>query len=107
MARFYGNVGYSETIETSPGVYTEQPVEYPYYGDIEKDTITLKNGQYLNSDISVGNSISIIADAYAYEHFYAIKYVNWAGTNWSVSTVTVNSPRLVLRLGGVYNGPTA
>ncbi|MCA1806977.1 MAG: hypothetical protein LC687_03870, partial [Actinobacteria bacterium] len=58
-------------------------------------------------DLSVGNSISIVADAYANEHFFAIRYIRWAGTLWTVQNVDVESPRLVLRLGGVYNGPTA
>jgi hypothetical protein len=29
------------------------------------------------------------------------------GTLWTVSDVEVQSPRLLLRLGGVYNGPRA
>jgi hypothetical protein len=47
-----------------------------------------------------------MADAYANEHFFAIRYVEWAGVLWTVSMVEVQSPRLLLRLGEVYNGPT-
>lgn len=107
MARFFGRVGYGETLETSPGVWVEDIVENSYYGDVIRNTRELHQGQNLNSDISVQNSISIVADAYANDHFFAIRYVEWAGVLWTVSSVEVQSPRLLLRLGEVYNGPTA
>jgi hypothetical protein len=107
MARFFGRVGYGETLETSPGVWVEDIVEHSYYGDVIRNTRELHQGQNLNSDISVQNSISIVADAYANDHFFAIRYVEWAGVLWTVSSVEVQSPRLLLRLGEVYNGPTA
>jgi hypothetical protein len=66
----------------------------------------LDNGDKVNNDISVGNSISIVADAYANTHFFAMRYIKWAGTLWTISDVEVQSPRLILQLGGVYNGPT-
>ena len=65
-----------------------------------------EKAEYLNNDISVGNSISIIADQHAIEHFFKIKYVRWAGVLWTVTSVEVQSPRLILSLGSVYNGPT-
>lgn len=107
MAKFYGEIGYGETVETSPGVWEDVIVEYFYYGDVIRNTRKLQEGEQLNSDISVGNSIRIVADAYANEHFFAIRYIKWAGTLWTVSDVEVESPRLLLRLGGVYNGPKA
>jgi len=109
MAKFYGEVGYGESVETAPGsgVWEDQITEFQYYGDVIRDTRRLREGEYLNDDLSVGNSISIVADAYASEHFHAIRYVKWAGTLWKISEVEVQSPRLLLRLGGVYNGPTA
>ena len=108
MAKFFGVVGYSEgTVETKPGVWEERIVEKQYYGDIVRNSRTLQSGEKVNDDLSVGNSISIVADAYANNHFFAIRYVQWAGTLWKVSEVEPQSPRLLLRLGGVYNGPTA
>jgi hypothetical protein len=106
MARFYGRVGYGESVETSPGVWADEIVEYSYFGDVIKDTRGLRAGEHLNYDLNVQNSISIVADAYANEHFFAIRYVEWAGVLWTVPTVEVQSPRLILRLGEVYNGPT-
>jgi hypothetical protein len=108
MAKFYGKVGYGETVESAPGsgVWVDEIVEYDYYGDVVRNTRKLQEGEFLNNDISVGNSISIVTDAYANEHFFAIRYIQWAGVLWTVDSVEVQSPRLLLRLGGVYNGPT-
>jgi hypothetical protein len=106
MARFYGRIGYGETEETEPGVWVDSIVEHSYFGDVLRNTRKLSEGENLNNDLTVGNSISIVADAYANDHFFAIRYVEWMGTLWTVSDVEVQSPRLLLRLGEVYNGPT-
>lgn len=108
MARFSGVVGYANgTVETTPGVWVEAITERLYFGDVVKDTRKLNDSDKVNPDISVRNSISIVADEFANGHFYAIRYVAWSGALWTVTDVEVESPRLVLRLGGVYNGPTA
>jgi hypothetical protein len=107
MARFYGRIGYGEAQETAPGVWVDAIVEYSYTGDVIRNARNLREGENLNADLSVQNSISIVADAYANEHFFAIRYVEWAGALWTVTSVEVQSPRLLLRLGEVYNGPTA
>ena len=107
MARFHGKVGYAaESVEKAAGVYEEQVVEYPYFGDVIRNTRQLQDGEKVNNNLTVDNSISIVADAYAREHFHAIRYVEWAGARWEVSNVEERSPRLLLRLGGVYHGPT-
>jgi hypothetical protein len=106
MARFFGRVGYGETVESAPGVWTDEIVEYSYYGDVIRNARNLQDGENLNKDLSVQNSISIVADQYANEHFFAIRYVEWAGVLWTISSVEVQSPRLLLRIGEVYNGPT-
>jgi hypothetical protein len=107
MAKFFGELGYGESTEKgATGVWEDVIVEKSYYGDILRNSRRLQNGQYVNDDITVDNSVSIVADAYANEHFHAIKYVVWAGVRWIVTNVTVQRPRLILELGGVYNGPT-
>lgn len=107
--RFYDVVGYADSVETPPdsGVWVDDITEVRYYGDVIRNTRKLDSGEGLNDDINVGNSISIIADDYANEHFFKIKYVGWAGELWTVTSVEVKSPRLILSLGKVYNGPTA
>jgi hypothetical protein len=107
MAKFYGAIGYGHSVETAPGVYDDVITERKYYGDIVRNTRRLQDGSYLNNDLTVNNSISVVADAYATENFFAIRYVQWAGTYWTVDDVEVQRPRLLLRLGKVYNGPKA
>jgi hypothetical protein len=107
MARFHGKVGYGTLVESSPGVFVDEIVEYEYYGDVVRNTRRITEGENLNQDLSVGNSISIVADAYARGNFFAIRYVGWAGVLWTVQDVEVQLPRLILSLGEVYNGPTA
>lgn len=106
MAKFYGRVGYGAQSETSPGVWEDVITEHSYYGDVVRNSRQLREGENLNKDVSVQNSISIVADEYAYGHIFAIRYVEWAGVLWAVTDVTVERPRLLLRLGEVYNGPT-
>lgn len=105
MARFSDVVGYATQIETAPGIWTDLVVEKRFTGDVIRNTRKMRDGESVNNDISVQNSISIVADAYVSENFLAIKYVKWSGVYWTVTDVEVQRPRLILRLGGVYNGP--
>lgn len=107
MAKFYGEIGYGESVETpsGSGVYLDVITEFSYFGDIIRNTRRLESGEGLNDNLFVGNSISVITDEYAVEHFFAIRYIRWAGTLWTVTDVEVRSPRLILSLGSVYNGP--
>jgi hypothetical protein len=107
MTKFHGRVGYGNTVETAAGVWETVITERLYFGDVIRNTRQLQSGEKLNDDLSVGNSISIVADPYAYENFFNMKYIEWAGTLWKVADVEVQAPRLVLRLGGIYNGPKA
>ncbi len=96
-----------EVVEKRPGVKTTQPVEYWYSGDVLKRSIRFQNGESVNETISPQNQISILADAYARSHVGSMRYVKWMGTAWKVTDVTVQHPRLILTLGGPYNGATA
>jgi hypothetical protein len=107
MAKFHGRIGFGESAEGSPGVFADTIVEYTYYGDIVQNRRILRQEENLNKDVSVGISISIVANAYARGNFFAIRYVEWAGEFWTVNDVEVQLPRLILQLGEVYNGPTA
>lgn len=107
MNKFYGEVGYAESVETpeESGIFIDVITEQSYYGDVIRNTRALESGEKVNNDISVSNTISIVADEYATSHIFAIRYVKWAGTLWTVTSVEVKSPRLLLSLGRVYNGP--
>lgn len=104
MAKFYGNIGYAETVETEPGLWVEQITERPYFGDIIRNTRRLQTSGTINDDINISNQISVLADPYANENFHAMRYVWFMGTRWKVTDVEVQYPRLILSLGGLYNG---
>lgn len=108
MAKFHGEVGYGNTVETPPdsGIWIDDIQEKQYYGDVIRNTRRAEPGESLNDDLVVNNSIAIVADQYAIDHFFKIKYVRWMSTLWVVTNVEVKTPRLVLSLGSVYNGPT-
>lgn len=106
MAKFCGIIGYADIQETSLGVYGEVFSRRKAYGDVIRNNRKLENGVGLNDDLALNNQISIIADAYAVKHFFSIRYVEWMGANWKVTNVEVQPPRLILTIGGVYNGPT-
>lgn len=109
MARFFGEVGYGDSVENpeNSGVWVDTIIEHSYYGDVIRNTRNLEEKENVNSNITVENKISVIADEYAFEHFFNIKYVRWAWVLWTVSSVEVKSPRLILSLGSVYNGPSS
>lgn len=110
--KFYGIVGYCETVEGTgdkEGVWIPDVVEERRYtGDVLRNNRRMdSNSESINDNLVVSNSISIVADAYAYEHFFAIRYVEWMGVRWKVTSVEVQRPRLILTIGGVYNGPSS
>lgn len=107
MPKFYGKIGYAENVKVGPGVWKDVITEKSYYGDVLRNSRQLVDGDKVNNDLTVSNSISVVADAYANLHFHAIRYIEWAGALWTVSNVRVESPRLIFTLGGVYNGETA
>ena len=104
MAKFYGKVGFIIPEETNPGVFVEKAKERPYTGDFLRMSSRWDNSENLNDNLSLGNRVSFVADPFAFEHFSAIKYVKFGGAKWEVSSVEVSFPRLILSIGGVYNG---
>lgn len=107
MAKYYGKIGYSETYEKRPGVHENRIVEKSYYGDIIRDAMNLQAGENVLPDLSIGNAFSIVADPYSLTHWHAMRYIEWAGVLWSIKSIEVGRPRLTIRIGEVYNGPTA
>lgn len=103
MPKWYGKIGYGVTEETSPGVWTEEIVERQYYGDIIRNLRRLETSDQVNDNVSVSNEISIVSDPYASENFHSVRWVEFMGAKWKVSSIEVQYPRLVLSLGGVYN----
>ena len=107
MAKFFGEVGFAQTVEdpVGSGIWKETLTKRNYYGDVIRNVRKLISQESVNDSVNVTNTVSIISDPYANEHFFAIRYVTWQSVRWKVSDVEVQYPRLNLTLGGVYNGP--
>ncbi len=103
MAKWFGVIGFAETVETVPGVWENKITEREYYGDVIRNTRRLQSTDQVNDDINISNEISIVADPYAMNNFHSMRYVEFMGSNWKVSNIDVQYPRLVLSLGGVWN----
>lgn len=103
MAKYYGKIGYAITVETSPSVWEEPITTRQYYGDVVKNRRRLESGEHLNDNVNINNQISIVADAYAYQNIFAMRYVEWMGAKWKITDVEVERPRLILTVGGIYN----
>jgi hypothetical protein len=105
MTKWFGKIGYSETVETRPGVWDPQSTIREYYGDVKRNTTRWSgNPDTTNDDLTVNTQISIVADPFAIDKFYSMKWIEFAGTKWKITNVEPQSPRLVLTLGGVWNG---
>lgn len=104
MAKYFGKIGFAVTREGAPGVHDETIVERDYYGDLNRNSRRLQSSDKVNDDLIVSNELSIVADPYANENFHAIRYATFMGAKWKVTNAEVQFPRLILTLGGVYNG---
>lgn len=102
--KWYGVIGFGETVETKPGVWEDKITQRTYFGDVTRNTRILQSGGQVNDNINVSNLISVVADPYANQNFHSIRYIEFMGTKWKVSSVDVQYPRLILTVGGVYNG---
>lgn len=105
MAKFSGVVAYAKVIETSPGVWSKTFVTRKCYGDVIRNARKTENSGKVNDDFYVNAQISIVADPYIRNNFMDIAYVEWLGYKWRVTSVDPTQfPRIVLELGGLYNG---
>lgn len=103
MAKFYGKVGFLRNEETASDVYGEILTERLYKGDVIRNQKRYQSSESLNDDVVLSNNISIVADSYANENVFAIKYVMYKGVPWKVTNVEIQRPRIILTLGGKYN----
>lgn len=102
MAKWFGVIGFAETVETKPGVWEEKIIEREYYGDLIKHGRRLQSADKINDDITISNEISVVSDPYSVEHIYEMHYLTFMGSKWKISNVDVQIPRLILTLGGLY-----
>lgn len=104
MAKFHGAIGFVRTEETSPGIWVETKTERTYVGDLIREVNHLRQNGSVNPNLDVTNRISVLCDTYATENLEHIRYVVLNGSSWSVGSIEINYPRIILSIRGVYNG---
>ena len=104
MGKWFGKIGYAVTAETEPGLWEDTIVEREYYGDMISDRRKRQTSGEVNDNINLANVISIIADPFAYENCSRMVYAEIMGAKWKITDIEVQYPRLILIIGGVYNG---
>lgn len=104
MGKFCGTIGFSQTEETIPGVWKKRITEKKYYIELLRNIRRFQSSESVNDNININNQMSIIADPFAIENFSYMDYVVFRGAKWKIESVEVQYPRLILTIGGVYNG---
>lgn len=107
MAKFSGKIGFIETKEIEPGVWLPQIIEKTYYGDLLKNTRRWERSESVNDNLNILNQISILSDSFVQEHIAFMKYVKFSGMAFCITSAEISYPRIILTLGGVYNGEQA
>ena len=100
--KWYDDIAFREEVEEEPGVWVPQIVTRKFFGDILRNSWREQQGSKINADLSISNSISVVADAYLLNNFQKIEYTKLNESKWRVSSVEVNYPRLTLSLGELY-----
>ena len=83
MSKWFGKLGFVETKETELSVHSEIVTERDCYGDLTRNTRRLQSPDKVNDDISLANTLSVIADPYVQEHFSNLRYVTLYGGKWN------------------------
>ena len=108
MGVFYGPIGFVTVSENPPdsGIWEEIPEERMYRGEIVRNSRKWESTDQVNKNLNISNTISIIIDPYLSNNINTIRYIKWLNSYWEITSIDVEYPRMVLSIGGVYNGPT-
>lgn len=107
MGKWFGKIGYADMKEVEPGIYEPTITEVSYRGDVLSSRWKRQTSGDVNDDINVANVISIVADPFAFKNCSKMVYIEYLDAKWKISDVEVQSPRLMIIMGGVYNGEQA
>ena len=105
--KFVGKIGFVQTVDDGHGVWRQDVIERTYKGDLVRNYKNYQNSESVNDNLTLSNNLSIIADKFVTEQLSMMKYVKLRGSYWSITSADIQPPRIILTLGGVYNGPTA
>lgn len=106
MNRFFGKIGfcYQESEEGSD-IVTERVVLKTYRGDLLKSNRKWETAEQIIDQFNISNRVSIMADPYSLDNLYAIKFVILHGKAWKITDAEIQYPRIILSIGGLWNGP--
>lgn len=107
--KFHGTIGFwFNDAEVEPGRFLPHVEERPgYHGDVLRNNLRTQSvSDQQNDNLVINNRLSILSDLYLQQNWSSIRYVIWNGVRWKVTNVELNYPRIILEVGGIYNGPT-
>lgn len=109
MAKYYGKIGYAVSMEypEDSGIWVDRVIERHHKGDVLQNYKKWQNASQVNDNFSITNQISIVADSFATANIAKMKYLILEGTAWKIVNAEIQRPRIVITLGGVYNGEQA
>lgn len=104
--RYSGNIGFGTTslINGTIDCYETTITEKPYKGDVLSYGKRYNFADSINGEVTITNVISVIADKYLIENFALANYITWNNVKYQISSIEVKAPRLLITLGGLYNG---
>ena len=109
MAKYAGLVGYVTQEESGPGVWSSDENPKMMRGDIIRQSSSGQNdgrttSSKINTDVALNHRVSLIGDAYAFGNYYNIRWLQLDGLRWIVTSVEIQRPRIIVTLGGLWNG---
>lgn len=102
MAKYYGNIGFATQVESAPGIWEDSIEERPYKGDVLQSSRRWDPSENINDNFAIGNRFSIVSDVFLYSHIPSLRYLEYMGTKFKITSATIERPRVDISVGGVY-----
>lgn len=105
MSRFWGYIGINKGIVESgtPGVVEYEIERVRVSGEIRNARLSWPNAN-ARERLSAQHVLSLITPEDSDIDYNGVVYVEWHNTQWAVTAIQYNRPRLELTMGGLYNG---
>jgi len=103
MTRFFGRIGFVDTYESSPGIWSERTIAPTYIGDVVTNRRRFDSGESINDDPVLVNYISVVCDKFMVENYHAMRWVEHNGIKWKITAVELEYPRAKINFGGKWN----